>query len=106
MASYYQPRGRGNLQQDTADLINDLRRSNPSLQTGRQQTRRINVDGSQALVTVLYSESPYQGETEHDTLITVARPEGLFYMLFIVPASAAHQLDSVYDQMLRSLRFS
>ena len=105
MASYYQPRGRGNLQQDTMDLINDLRRGNPSLQMGRQQTRRINVDGSQALVTVLYSESPYQGETEHDTLITVARPEGLFYVLFIAPASAAHQLESVYDQMLRSLNF-
>ncbi|HET8548225.1 MAG TPA: M48 family metallopeptidase [Bryobacteraceae bacterium] len=105
MASYYQPRGGGNLRQDTMDLINDLARTNPSLQMGRQQTRRINVDGQEALVTVLYSESPYQGETEHDTLITVGRPEGLFYLLFIAPASAAHQLNNVYDQMLRSLNF-
>ena len=105
MASYYQTRGRGNLQQGTMDLINDLARTNPGLQMGRQQARRTSVDGQQALVTVLYSESPYQGETEHDTLVTVQRPEGMFYALFIAPASAAHQLNSVYDQMLRSINF-
>lgn len=106
MISYYTPRSdRIDLRNDTMDLIRELQRSNPGLQVGRQATQRVNVDNEQALVSVLYSESPYQGETEHDTLLTVARPEGLWYALFIAPASAGHQFTQTFDGMLRSISF-
>jgi hypothetical protein len=104
IASYYYPRNeRVDLRQDTNDLIYELRRSNPSLQMGNQRSRQINVDGRQALVTELYSQSPYRGETEHDTLITVSTPNGLFYALFIAPSSAAHQFNETFERMLDSI---
>jgi hypothetical protein len=107
MISYYSPRNgdRIDLRNDTMDLIRDLQRSNPGLQIGRQSGQRVNVDREEGLVTVLYSESPYQGETEHDTLLTVARPEGLFYAIFIAPASIAHEFNDTFDRMLRSINF-
>ena len=106
MLSYYQPRGdHTDLYQDTSDLIRELQRSNPSLEIGRQQKRHTSVDSEDALVTALYSQSRYRGETEHDTLVTVARSEGLFYALFIAPASLAHDFNPTFDQMLKSLNF-
>ena len=85
--SYYSPQeGRLNLAQATRDLIQRLRAQNPSMQvTGN--SRKANVDGSQALITMLESSSPFGG-TETDVLVTVARPEGLFYMVFIAPQRA------------------
>jgi hypothetical protein len=51
------------------------------------------------------SQSPYRGETEHDTLVTIARPEGLLYLIFIAPARDAQALQGTFDNMVRSLRF-
>ena len=105
--SYYVSNGRSvNLRQDTDDLIRELQRTNPGLEVGNRRQQRLTVGGSTALATTLYSESPYRGETEHDTLVTVARPEGLFYMLFITPARDAGNMQQTFEQMLRSVRFN
>jgi hypothetical protein len=107
MASYYLPHGdRINLQQDTADLVRQLQRQNPNMEVGNGGTRRVAVGGTDGLATTLYAQSPYRGETEHDTLITVARPEGLFYMIFIVPAKVAADFQNTFENMVRSVRFS
>jgi hypothetical protein len=104
MVSYYFPQGnRLNLRRDTADLIQQLRSSNPSMQVNNQRNARI--AGQQALLTTLYSQSPYQGETEIDTLVTVARPEGLFYVVFVAPRSEFDQIQGVFNRMLESIRF-
>ncbi|HUS06770.1 MAG TPA: M48 family metallopeptidase [Bryobacteraceae bacterium] len=107
MASYYLPQGdRIDLRQDTANLIRQLQQSNPNMESGRRAAQNVRVDGQPGLATTILSESPYQGETEHDTLITVARPEGLFYMIFITPAREAGNLQNVFENVLRSVRFS
>jgi hypothetical protein len=105
MASFSNPHNGGrNLGQDTQDLIAQLGQSNPGLQTrGRQQRTRIGQDT--ALVSTLYNQSPMGGR-EINMLVTVERPEGLFYMIFIAPENEFRQMQPVYEQMLQSVRFS
>jgi hypothetical protein len=105
MVSFAQPHsGSRNLGQDTSDLISQLSQSNPGLQTGgRQQRSRIGRDN--ALVTTLYNQSPLGGR-EINMLVTVERPEGLFYMIFIGPENNFRELQPVYEQMLQSVRFN
>ena len=103
MISFANPHNRGNLQQHTQDLIGQLAQSNPGLQTGGRQ-QRASVGGTSGLVTTLYNESPMGGR-EINMLVTAQRPEGLFYMIFIGPERDFAQLQPIYEQMLRSVRF-
>ena len=104
MVSFANPHSNArNLSQDTNDLISQLAQSNPQMQTGgRQQRTRIGNDNG--LVTTLYNQSPMGGR-EINMLVTVERPEGLFYMIFIGPENDFRQLQPVYETMLRSVRF-
>lgn len=104
MLSYYFPDSQNtSLQTATNDLIQRLRANNPGMQV-RSQSRSLRVSGSTALTTTLFSDSAFGGE-ETDVLVTVSRPEGVFYMVFIGPQRDFKQLESVYDQMVRSIRF-
>ena len=83
--SYYYPQGnRIDLKSDTEALIRQLEQQNASMK--EQSQRNGQVGGEQAILTTLHSQSPYRGETEVDVLVTVPRPEGMFYMVFIAPA--------------------
>jgi len=108
MVSYYSPpnQERADLRRHTALLIRQMQQNNPSMQAGRDGSRRIAVDGEAALVTTLYSESVIRGEREVDVLLTVARPEGLFYLIFIAPEREFRDVQGTFDEMLRSIRFS
>jgi Zn-dependent protease with chaperone function len=104
MISFASPHGGGrNLNQDTSDLIGQLTQSNPAIQSGGKQ-QRARVGSDNGLVTTLYNQSPMGGR-EVNMLVTVERPEGLFYMIFIGPENDFRQLQPVYEQMLRSVRF-
>jgi len=103
--SYFADDNNVDLVRDTDTLIQQLQRSNGTMEVG-QRGRRVTVDGNPALATTLYSTSPYQGETEHDTLVTVARPEGLFYMVFIAPARDAANAQNAFENILRSVHFN
>ncbi|MFN8005741.1 MAG: M48 family metallopeptidase [Terriglobia bacterium] len=106
MINQIQPRsGQINLDQDTDQLVRQLLQMNPGMKIS-QNSRRIKVAGQNALQTTLVSSSPYQGETEVDTLITIARPRGLFYLVFVAPQSRMNQVDKAFQSMLRSLRLS
>jgi hypothetical protein len=85
-------------------LIRSLRATNPNLAATGQAQRRVRVGGSNALVTNLASASPFGG-TERDVLITVSRPQGLFYMILVAPERDFAALDAVFNQMLQSIRF-
>jgi hypothetical protein len=63
------------------------------------------VAGQQGLITMLSSSSPFGG-AEVDALLTVQRPEGLFYMVFIAPQQEFSQLQAVFDRMVQSIRFA
>lgn len=102
--SYYVPSQRSNLQQATAELIGRLRQQNPTMEVSRN-ARRVRVGGAEGLITMLRSASPYGG-AETDGLLTVARPEGLFYMVFIAPERQFGSLQSAFNQMVNSIRFT
>ncbi|MGI8743275.1 MAG: M48 family metallopeptidase [Bryobacteraceae bacterium] len=103
--SYYFPQGDNlDLQRDTRALIAQLRQENPGMQVERE-SREVQVASQRGLLTTLTSRSPYQGETEVDSVITVPRPEGLFYMVLIAPRSEAAQLDQLFNRVQSSIRF-
>jgi Zn-dependent protease with chaperone function len=103
---YYFPESQPrDVKQATDELIQHLHGGNPSLRVV-SGGRRVTVDGSQGLVTTLSNNSPYQGQVETDVLLSALRPQGLFYMIFIAPQSDFRNLQSTFDEMVRSIRFS
>jgi hypothetical protein len=104
MVSYYFPRsGQANLDRDTDSLIRELQNQNTGMAV--EGRRRVIVDGLPALLTTMHARSPYQGEREMDALVTVARPQGLFYLVFISPQSEWTAVQGVLEEMLRTVRF-
>ncbi|HXA67400.1 MAG TPA: M48 family metalloprotease [Bryobacteraceae bacterium] len=106
---YFSPQSRAvepnELNRDTEELIRRLRQNNADLRISRS-TRGIEVAGQPALLSTLHSRSPYRNEQEVDVLATVARPEGLFYVIFIAPQSLFDQVQPVFEDILRSVRFN
>ena len=103
--SYFETQGRAaELDRDTGELIRKLRESNPDLRAGRE-ARRIEVDRRPAILSTFYSQSPYRGEQEVDVLVTVARPEGLFYMVFVAPQSRFEAVQGTFEDIVRSVKF-
>ncbi|MCP5117094.1 MAG: hypothetical protein GY953_40230, partial [bacterium] len=100
--SYYRPRRARNLRGATSELVAELRASNPSMQVTSSRTTQ--VQGGSAMLVYLVAPSPYGGR-ERDVLLTMARPEGLFYMVFVGPEQGFSQLEPAFERMLASIRF-
>jgi Zn-dependent protease with chaperone function len=105
IASFFTPENQDDtLGQATDDLVHHLRVSNSNMRV-TQSGRRIKVNGNPALITMLSGSSPFNGADESEALLTVMRPEGLFYMVFIAPASEFRNLENVYNDVVASVRF-
>jgi Zn-dependent protease with chaperone function len=104
--NYYSPAGGGavDLNHDTQELIRHLKQTNPDTREV-PFTRTIEIGGHPALLNTLHSRSPYRWESEKDALVTVARPEGLFYVVFIAPESLFDQVQPTFENVLRSVKF-
>jgi hypothetical protein len=106
IASFYVPQsGKADLRRDTDNLVRQLQQENPGMQRTTASQRTLQVGGQNGLVTALESGSPYRGEREADTLLTVARPDGLFYVVFIAPKSEVGSVERTFDDVMRSVRF-
>ena len=102
--SYYLPQsGSADLKRDTQAVIHQLQQQNSAMRVEAQHTTVVN--GHPAIVATLSSQSPYPNEEEIDTLVTVERPEGLFYFIFIAPKSEFEAVHPVLEEMLRSIQF-
>jgi len=88
---------------DSDALIHSLEQANPEMRLARE-ARNIEVGGQTGLLNTLNSRSPYGGG-EVDVLVTVARPEGLFYIVFIAPKSEFEKTQPTFEDVLRSVRF-
>jgi hypothetical protein len=88
---------------DTEALIRHLQQANPDMQLAGE-TRSIEVAGQPALLNTLKSRSPYGGG-EVDVLVTVARPQGLFYIVFIAPKSEFDKIQPTFEGVVRSVMF-
>lgn len=104
IASYFMPdASRAELRRDTEALIGQLQRQNTKMRFINQ--RSVSVERQTALLTTLNSRSPYAGETEVEALVTLARPEGLFYLLFIAPQSEWNATERIFENILATVRF-
>ncbi len=88
---------------DSDGLIRELRQANPEMRVARE-ARSIEVDGQAGSINTLDSRSPYGGG-EVDVLVTVARPEGLFYIVFIAPKAEFEKAQATFEEVLRSVKF-
>ena len=103
--SYFVPEsGHADLKAATDDLIHHLHVDNPKLLVTSKTSRSVKVGGSNGLVTMLAGDSPFGGE-ETDVLVTVTRPQGLFYMVLIAPSHSYGQMKDAFQQMLDSVKF-
>jgi Zn-dependent protease with chaperone function len=103
-----QPEGYGqssgvSLQDATNRLIEDLRLSNQGMRIIRSP-ESIRVNGQNALSTDLSNDSPLGGR-ETDWLVTVPRPEGLLFFVFVVPDGDFQSYNHTFRVMLDSVRF-
>lgn len=99
------PAEAGSLADNTARLIASLQQSNPGLRQDNRPQQRVTVGGMEGLVTGLRSDSPYEGQSEVDVLVTAHTPQGLFHVVFIAPESAYRSLEPTFQSMLRSVKF-
>ncbi len=105
MVSNYAPHGGVELDRDTEALIRDLESRNADMRVTKR-ARQIGVGGDRGLLTTLSSRSPFRGEErEVDVLLTVARPRGLFYAVFISPGSEYAGTERTFEDIVRSFRF-
>lgn len=95
--------GRGGLQKDTEDLVRTLVSQNAGMKA--EGSRSTRVDGNPALAVTLRGQSPYANTAEVDTLVTVDRSEGLFYVVLIAPEKSTGTLQSAFNAILGSIRF-
>jgi len=108
MMAMYEPRanssGQIDLKSATTDLINSLHNSNPDMRISRDPGK-IRVGGQPALATTLINVSP-MGGTEIDYLVTVLRPEGLVYFVFVAPEKEYANYQRTFQDMANSIRFT
>lgn len=98
MVGYFSPDTK-DLTKGTDELVQDLQAKNPGLRILRGQRQSISVDGSRGESLILV------GQGEMDTLVSVGRPEGLFYMIYISPEKDYNNLQPVFQQIQASVRF-
>jgi hypothetical protein len=84
-------------------LMQELRRSNQAMRIIRSP-ESIRVDGQRALSTDLSNDSPLGGR-ETDWLVTVQRPEGLLFFVFVAPDRDFLNYNNTFRVMLDSVRF-
>jgi beta-barrel assembly-enhancing protease len=110
MISSYQPEDpNASLDQNTHDLLNSLRQSNPDLrQIGNDESIRVN--GMSGKSADLIGVSPVQDQRggkvrERDWLVTMKRNDGnLIYLIFIAPDPDFEKLRPTFEEMLRSFK--
>jgi hypothetical protein len=99
----FQPQGARNINEATAQFLESLRKSNPSMKSVRSsvQTR---VDGQTALLSEMSNDSPVGGK-ETDIIITVRRPDGsLLYFIEVAPANDFPRYQNAFRNVMSSVR--
>jgi hypothetical protein len=108
MTAMFEPRADSNGQIDlksaTTQLINNLHNSNPDMRISKDPGK-IRVGGLPALATTLINISPLGGN-EIDYLVTILRPEGLMYFVFVAPEKEYGNYERTFREMTDSIRFT
>ena len=98
-------KGTGNLQRDTAALIESFARNNPELRQGT--VVRDTLDGRRALTATLQNVSDVTGQPEQVALTTTLLPENnLFFMVGVAPQSEAAVYNDAFRRVRQAVRIS
>jgi beta-barrel assembly-enhancing protease len=105
-ADYYDPGPNLSVGTATLKLVGYLHERDPNLEwRSTQQQKSVRVNDSEGLITALRGKSP-NGAPETDVLLTVARPQGLFFVLFVSPEQSFPQFQRTFEQMIGTIRFN
>jgi len=103
--SYFSPTfGRADLNTATLELISYLHTDSPALQLSAAPQRNVRLNGAEGMLTWLVNRGP-RGGPETDLLLTLIRPQGVFYALCVAPQPDLPRLQSIFQQMMGSIRF-
>ncbi len=97
--------GKVNLDRDTQAFLQQVSQSNQGVKV-EAQPQQIVIDGSNAYVARLSSESPFPNTREIDVVITVDRGTALYYFIFISPENDFQRFEPIYQATARSIRFN
>lgn len=102
LINYHRPdSGSVDLRRDTDALIQQIVNSNKDMHLQRSQEARWN--GRTVMVTRLEAPSPFEGQVEIDTVITLVRPQGLFYLIMVTPRNLEDDLQYAFEDILNSM---
>ena len=87
----------------TQDFVQQMLSINRDAQVIDGGTRDAKLAGYTALVTQLVGPSHFSEIKERDTIFTVLRPQGLFYVIVVAPENEPRD---AFDQITSSLRFT
>jgi Zn-dependent protease with chaperone function len=104
LLSYYAPQQSSDLGGASEELWRQMARADPSMRVAGRASQ-VNVSGAPGLMTQYQTESPFGG-AEQGVIVTVARPEGLFYIVGAAPQQNGQQLSQMLNQVVGSLRFT
>ncbi len=104
MTAIFQPQASSDLAASTTQLLNSFRNTNPDLRVTLRSSS-VRIDGQPALATTLTGPSPYGGN-EIDYLVTVQRPEGLVFFVFVAPERDFAAYQRTFQAMTSSIRFA
>jgi beta-barrel assembly-enhancing protease len=96
--------GQIDLKSATNELIGSLHNSNPDLRISKDPGK-IRIGGLPALATTLINASALGGN-EIDYLVTVLRPEGMIYFVFVAPEKEFAKYERTFGDMTNSIRFT
>jgi hypothetical protein len=103
--SVYQPSSgsRPGLKEASDQLVRELQSSNSAMRLSNDRGQ-IRVDGQPALSRIFINNSPLSGR-EMDWMVTVLRPEGLVYFIFVAPEQEFGDYQRAFEEILDSVRF-
>jgi Zn-dependent protease with chaperone function len=88
----------------TRSMLQNVIQGNPGMrQDGSSQATR--VDGRQALLSRLLSQSPYASTNEVDYVLTVDYGNAVGSFIFVIPEPYDSQMHNTLSQMIQSIRF-
>lgn len=96
--------GQITLESATDQLVQELRQSNRNLRVLRRHERITVGRRQRGLSTMLVNDSPLGGR-EMDWLVTVLRPEGVVYFVFVAPEQEFDRYEATFQRMIESARF-
>ena len=92
-------KGRTDLAGATGDLITRLKNENPGM-TADGPAKTVPA----GLLTTMKEGSPFGG-AEIDTVLTIMRPDGLFYLICIAPEKDYPRVERSFQQIMDSVKF-